>query len=79
MQKEIFLGQGKYTIDILKRSIMLDCKSIANPMDANLKKLRDCASDSNLIDPTMYCSLIGSLMYITNTKPDICFVVNSLS
>ena len=40
-----FLGQGKYTIDILKRFGKLDCKSIATPMDANLKKLRDSASD----------------------------------
>ena len=78
-QKEIFLGQGKYTIDILKRFRMLDCKSIATSMDANLKKLRDCASDSNLIDPAMYHQLIGSLMYLTNTGPDICLAVNALS
>ena len=58
---------------------MLDCKSIATLMDANLKKLRDFASDSNLIDPTMYRQLIGSLMYLTNTKPDICFALNALS
>ena len=63
-QKEIFLGQGKYTIDILKRFRMLDCKSIATPMDANLKKLRDSTLDSNLIDPTMYHRLIRSLMYL---------------
>jgi len=78
-QKEIFLGQGKYTIDILKRFGMLDCKSIATPMDANLKKLRDSASDSNLIDPTMYRQLIGSLMYLTNTRPNICFAMNAFS
>ena len=48
-------------------------------MDANLKKLRDSALDSNLIDLTMYRQLIGSLMYLTNTIEDICFVVNSLS
>ena len=58
---------------------MLDCKSIATSIDANLNKLRDSASDSNLIDPTMYCQLIGSLMYLTNTRPDICFAMNALS
>ena len=66
-------------MDILKRFRMLDCKSIATPMDANLKKPRDSASDSNLIDPTMYRQMIGSLMYLTNTRPDICFAVNALS
>ena len=65
-------------MDILKRFGMLECKSIATPMDANLKKPRDSASDSNLIDPTMYRQMIGSLMYLTNTRPGICFVVNSL-
>ena len=65
-------------MDILKRFRMLDCKSIATLMDANLKS-RDSTSDSNLIDPTMYRQLIGSLMYLTNTKTDICFVVNNFS
>ena len=66
-------------MDMLKRFGMLDCKSIATPMDANLKKLRDSTLDSNLTDPTMYCQLIGSLMYLTNTRPNICFAVNALS
>jgi hypothetical protein len=46
-------------------------------MITNLKKLG--ASDSDLVDPTMYRQLIGSLMYLVNTRPDICFVVNTLS
>ena len=40
-QKEIFLSQGKYTIDILKRFEMLDYKSMGTSMDANLKTLRN--------------------------------------
>ena len=77
-EKEIFLSQGKYTIDILKRFRMLDYKSMATPIDANLKKLRESTSDSDLIDPAMYCQLIGSMMYLMNTRADICFVVNTL-
>ena len=47
---------------------MLDYKSIATPMDGNLKKLRDSASNSNFIDPTMYLQYIGSLKYLMNTR-----------
>jgi hypothetical protein len=31
------------------------------------------------VDSTLYRQLIGSLMYLVNTRPDICFVVNTLS
>ena len=31
------------------------------------------------VDATMYHQMIGSLMYLTNTRPDICFAVNTLS
>lgn len=37
---EIFLSQGKYTIDILKRFRMMDCKPMSTPMESNLKKLK---------------------------------------
>ena len=77
--EEDFPRSRKLRMDMLKRFRMLDYKSIAAPMDANLKKLRDSTSYSNLIDPTMYCQLIGSLMYLTNTRPYICFSVNALS
>jgi hypothetical protein len=51
---EIFLSQGKYIVEILKRFGMLDCKSMTTPMVSNLKKLSESSSDSDLIDPTMY-------------------------
>ena len=56
---------------------MMDSKSMSTPMTTNLKKL--CSDDSDLVDPTMYRQLIGSLMYLVNTRLDICFVVNTLS
>lgn len=42
----IILSQGKYTIDILKRFGMMDCKSMATPMETNLYKLREAAAVS---------------------------------
>jgi hypothetical protein len=68
---EIFLGQGKYTIEILKRFRMMDCKSMNTPMTTNLRMLGD--SDSDLVDPMMYRQLIGLLMYLVNTRPNIFF------
>jgi hypothetical protein len=58
---------------------MMDCKSMATPMETNLKKLSDSASDSNLVDPTMYRQWIGSLMYLLNTRTNICFAESTLS
>ena len=73
----IFLNQGNYAIEILKRFNMLECKAMATPMDSNLKLL---SNDSlELVDVTHYRQIIGSLMYLTNTRPEICFTVNTLS
>jgi hypothetical protein len=49
---DIFLSQGKYTIEILQRFRMMDFKSMATPMVTNMKLLSD--SSSYLVDPTMY-------------------------
>ena len=76
-QGHIFLGQGRYTVDILSRFQMGDCRPMSTPMITNWKKLH--ASETELVDPTLYRQLIGSLMYLVNTRPDICFAVNSLS
>jgi hypothetical protein len=43
----------------------------------NLKLLGDTFSET--VDATMYRQMIGSLMYLTNTRLDICFAVNTLS
>ena len=50
--KGIFLNQGKYAIEVLKRFNMLECKAMAMPMDSNLKLLADDSSD--LVDVTQY-------------------------
>jgi hypothetical protein len=74
---EDFLGQGKYAVRILQKFGMMDCKSMATPMTTDIRKVKD--SDSDQVDSYPYQQLIGSLMYLVNTRPDICFVVNTLS
>jgi hypothetical protein len=54
---------------------MLKCKSMYTPMETKLKLLVDTSSE--LVDATLYRQIIGSVMYLTNTRPDICFVVNT--
>ena len=48
-------------------------------MTTNLTKLRDSATNSQSVDSTLYIQLIGSLMYLVHTRPDICYTVNALS
>lgn len=52
---------------------MMDYKSMPTP-----SKIL-CDTSSEIVDATLYRHIIGSLMYLTNTRPDICFVVNILS
>ena len=55
----------------------MDWKAMTTPMELNMKLLSDASSDS--VDATMYRQMIGSLMYLMNTRPDICFAMNTLS
>ena len=72
----ISLEQGKYAVEILRFG-MMDCKAMTTPMASNMKLLSDASSES--VDATIYHQMIGSLMYLKNTRPDIFFVVNTLS
>ena len=73
----ISLIQGKYVVEILKRFRMMDCKAMDTPMTSNQKLLSDASSET--VDATMYRQMIGSLMYLTNTRLDIFFAMNTLS
>jgi hypothetical protein len=50
---------------------------MTTPMLTNWTKID--ASISKAMHPTLYKQLIGSLMYLVNTRPNICFAVNTLS
>nr|GEV54597.1 hypothetical protein [Tanacetum cinerariifolium] len=68
---EIFINQSKYILDILKRFGMENCDTIPTPMVEQAKLKLDLVG--NLVDHTDYRSMIGSLMYVTSSRPDIMF------
>jgi hypothetical protein len=68
--EKIFLNQGKYAVK-MKRFDMLKCKSMNTPMETKLKLLVDTSSE--LVDATLNRQIIGSVMYLTNTRLDTCF------
>ncbi|GKC95906.1 putative ribonuclease H-like domain-containing protein, partial [Tanacetum coccineum] len=74
-QKEdgIFISQDKYVIEILKKFGFSDVKTANTPMETHKPLLKDV--DGEGVDEHMYRSMIGSLMYLTSSRPDIMFVV----
>nr|KYP65665.1 Copia protein [Cajanus cajan] len=71
------LCQRKYTLDIFKESGMLDCKPATFPMEQN----HNLASDKGELfsDPPQYRRLIGRLIYLTITRPEITYSIHILS
>ncbi|GKU96667.1 hypothetical protein SLEP1_g9878 [Rubroshorea leprosula] len=73
----IFISQEKYGKDLLKKCIMEDCNSVGTPMVSNQKFNLDDGEEK--VDAHAYRSLIGSPLYLTNSKPDIAFATSVLS
>ena len=77
MREEIFISQEKYTKDLLNRFKMDECKPIKTPMSSNGHPNLDEGGKS--VDQTLYRSMIGSLLYLTASRPDIMFSVCQIS
>eukprot|EP00253_Pinus_taeda_P010143 PITA_10143 len=77
-QGEIFLSQGNYIVKILERFGMVDCKSVTTLMELNFKKLCGSIVGPDLENPSEYRQLVEALMFLANSRLDICFAVNTL-
>ena len=69
LEKGNFISQIKYVKEILKKLAMEDCKVVSTPMNTSCKLTKD--DESPLVNESMYRSMIGSLLYLTATRPDI--------
>ena len=74
---EVFIYQKKYAKEILKKFRMDECKSVDTPMCQKKKLSKE--DEAKKVDETLYRSLIGCLMYLTATRPDILHAVSLLS
>ena len=74
LKEGTFIHQEKYTKDILKKFKMDDCKPIKTPMPTNGHL--DLDEGGKPVDQTLYRSMIGSLLYLTTSRPSIMFSVS---
>ncbi|KAK1414173.1 hypothetical protein QVD17_29914 [Tagetes erecta] len=73
----LVLSQRKYALDILENSGMLGCRPCTFPMEQNLKLSR--YDEEERVDAGQYRCLVGRLLYLQATRPDISYSVNVLS
>ncbi|CAM8956599.1 unnamed protein product [Rhodiola kirilowii] len=73
----IFINQRKYALDLLSEVGLLGCKPSSTPMD--IKQKLAISTATKLEDPTSYRKLVGKLIYLNVTRPDIAFSVHILS
>jgi transposase InsO family protein len=73
----IFISQTKYIREMLKRFGMEDCKPVITPMQTSCKLRKD--DDSKSTDQRQYRSMIGSLLYVTTSRPDVMQAVGQVA
>nr|GEV20151.1 hypothetical protein [Tanacetum cinerariifolium] len=69
----IFISQDKYVADILKKFNFTNVKTASTPMDHNKALINDVEAED--VDVHLFRSMIGSLMYLVASRPDIMFVI----
>ncbi|XP_070660445.1 uncharacterized mitochondrial protein AtMg00810-like [Malus domestica] len=70
----VFVNQSKYNKDLVHKASMESCKPATTPCKPHHQMLH--SEGQLLTDPTSYRSIVGSLQYLTFTRPDIAFAVN---
>jgi hypothetical protein len=74
---DIFISQSKYAHEILKIFNMINSKATPTPIITRLKLSKE--DKGSKVDPTLFKRLVGNLMYLTSTRPDIMYGVSLIS
>ena len=77
LESDSFISQKKYTKEILKKFKMDKSKPVSTPIEPGLKLTR--AESSRKVDSNYIRQIVGSLMYLTTTRPDIMYSVSLIS
>jgi hypothetical protein len=72
----LFLHQRTYTLDVIKRAVMVDCKPCTTPVNLQAKLAAD--SGPPVQDATKFRSIAGALQYLTFSRPDITYAVQQI-
>ncbi|CAA7031042.1 unnamed protein product [Microthlaspi erraticum] len=73
----IYLSQRKYAMDIVKECGLLGCQPVTTPMVQNHNLAKDEGDYYN--DPLRYRRLVGRLVYLTHTRPELSYAVHMLA
>ncbi|KAB2610040.1 hypothetical protein D8674_018072 [Pyrus ussuriensis x Pyrus communis] len=73
----IYITQRKYAQELLGRFNMDQCNPVHNPIVPGFKLTKD--EDGVEVDSTMYKQIVGNLMYLTATRPDMMYVISLIS
>ena len=73
----IFIHQRKFAIEFLKKFKMEDSNPVKTPIEIGIKLTKE--GDRRAVDATYFKKIVGSLRYLTCTRPDICYVVGLVS
>lgn len=72
----IYLSQRKYVLDLLAETGMMECRPAPTPIEANHRIMADSGDP---VDKGQYQRLVGKLIYLSHTRPDIAYAVSIVS
>lgn len=78
-KRHLQLNQSNFIRQVLSRFNMTDCNSIATPLDPSIQ-LKAASEEDELVDPTLFRQIVGSLMFIMiGTRPDLAATISIIS